>query len=368
MCYSFISSAGSLQAITNPEQETVSYFEDVSTLQGRHGHHTTEPAEPTQLPHPHVKAHSSASLPILSQQQTRQVPERYLSDPSGKQSAEFYISGDTMPAIHEQQTGNTNQGNFTTSSNQGVISSQQRGQPSGATPYSQQYGQPRTQSMIAQGEKEFVDGSLTGADRMLGVNKPLTTNPDFPTSTRGIFFPNRGRARGRRSRVKYINSQLPRPGSNQGAPPSHPPMGQGSRTTSGEQSQASKPIAYNSEGFGRNSTTSTSSAASIPVSTTLIGIVTAKFDQIRVNQAPPNDTTAQQPAVYTALPPPQEQSQTLSESLTSFMCADSITESSLNSSTCSEPRLDDELPPTMYLPKTKSRLFMFHVAPYASNL
>ncbi len=122
-------SAGSLQAITNPEQETVSYFEDVSTLQGRHDHHTTEPAEPTQLPHPLVKAHPSASLPILSHQQTRQVPKRNLSDPSGKQSAEFYIGGDTMPAIPEQQTGNTNQGNFTTSSNQGVISSQQRGQP-----------------------------------------------------------------------------------------------------------------------------------------------------------------------------------------------------------------------------------------------
>ena len=386
MCYSFISSAGSLQAITNPEQETVSYFEDVSTLQGRHGHHTTEPAEPTQLPHPHVKAHSSASLPILSQQQTRQVPERYLSDPSGKQSAEFYISGDTMPAIHEQQTGNTNQGNFTTSSNQGVISSQQRGQPSGATPNNQQ--SRYTQSMVAPGgstnyhsqglqptselaqnqpfgqqtrpqeNREFIEHrevSLTQNEmrkRTVGINKPLSlaTNPedipDSPTSTRGKYFPKRGRARGRGCRVKYTNSQPPRPGSNQGTPPSRPPLGQGSRTTSHEQSQASTAVGY---GFDRNPTSATS-VPSVPVS------MTAKFGQIRVNQAPPNDTTVLQPAVYTAPPPPQEQSQTLSESLTSFMSGDSITESSLNSSTCSEPCFDDEPPPSMYFPKTKSKM------------
>ena len=225
--------------------------------------------------------------------------------------------------------------------------------PGGATNYHTQGMQPTSELQpfghhTLQGEKEFVDGP--GAEirnGMLGVNKPpLTTNPK------------RGRARGP---VKYTNSQPPRSGSNQGTPPSRPPLGQGSRTTSDEQSQASTPVGYNSEGFARNSMISTSSAASIPsVATTPIGIVTAKFDQVRVNQTPPNDTTAQQPAVYTAPPPPQEQSQTLSESLTS---GDSITESSLNSSTYSEPRLDDELPPTMNSPKTKSRLFMFHVAP-----
>ena len=287
--YSFLSSDGS---ITNPEQETVSNVQDVSTLQGRHGHHTTEPAKPTQWPHPHGKVQISASSPQLSQTQKRHSS-------SGKQSPEFHI-GDT---IHEH-TGNPNQGNFTTSSNQGVISSQQKGQPSGK------------------------------------------------------IFPACGRARGRRgSRLKCKNSQPPRPGSNQGTPPSRPPLGQGSRTTSDEQSQASTPVGYNSEGFARNSMISTSSAASIPsVATTPIGIVTAKFDQVRVNQTPPNDTTAQQPAVYTAPPPPQEQSQTLSESLTSFMSADSITESSLNSSTFSEPCFDDELRPIMYSPKTKSKM------------
>ncbi len=353
-------------------------------MQGCDGHHITEP---TQLPHP------SASLPILSQhqyQRTGQVPKRHLSDPSGKQSAEFYIGGDTMPAIPEQQTGNTDQGNFTTSSNQGVISSQQRG-PSGATPNSQQYGQPRnTQLMIAPGaptnyhsqgmqptselaqnqpfgqqtrpqeNREFIEHrevSLTQNEmrkRTVGINKPLSlaTNPedipDSPTSTRGKIYP-ASRVRGRgRGRSKNSQQQCPK-----GSPPS---FGRGFRTASHEQSHASTAVGHC---FDRNPTTYTSSAASlpsVPVSTTPIGNMTAKLGQIRVNQAPPNDTTARQPAVYTTPPPPQEQSQTRSESLTSFMSADSITESSLNSSTCSEPCLDDELPPTMYSPKTKSKM------------
>ena len=370
-------------------EKEFSTFEDDLSLQDRHSRHNTVPAEPTQLPPPHVQARPSASFPLFSQPQHQQTGQPSKRHPSGKQSAEFYIGGDTIP---EQQTGNPNQGDFTTSYNPGVISShsQQRGQqPSGATPNYQPNRQPRkTQSQMVvpggyhtrgmqptsaqaqnqqfgqhtqpQEKKEFIehhDVSLNEAEirnRMLGVNKPLAANPedipDSPTCTRGknvSAYRGRGRARGR---SKSHNSQLRRPGSNQNTPLSHPPLGQGSRTTSNEQSQASTAVGYSYEGFGRNYTTcaTTVSVPSVPVSTTPVGNVTVKFDQRRVNQTPPKDIIPQQLAGYAAPPPPQEQSRTPSGSLTSFMPGDSITESSLNSSTCSEPCVDDELPPNKY--------------------